>query len=586
MPKSVFLIDFFPDLPLSPLLQTVFLAAVLTLSLILVFLIVWNRRRRFHRQETLSKIYTYRVYTIYLDTNKVVYFDRTNPRKIKTSDIDTFLKQYAAEDYYRVSNWLKQLANPKKETPWHLEAQAVLRQSKRTMFSVLETVKVDAEAKIIHLNSFLLRYLTPRKGRKQHRGSNVITLPEANHRLEKSQANRGATYLIRFFYKKYQGNTGMYISSVFLKKLKDKITAFLSMGLYLVEQEASEIVLLEMKNLTTNEHMQIAHSLAHTIVKYLEVSGLKDDISYAIGVVENKFFPHNFEELLHHARLMADLAERRDTIIAIYDRNQSFTEMSAKAVELEIVDIIKARKYEIKFRPIVDVSDYQIKAYFSAINIMSALTSSRFELTRLSQDSESSRELLSNVARQILNLFVEKRTADWQMLFFPASVYERLFILKSLAMMKKMKDAHIILVFDEVEINEWEANMAVITQMIGTFKEKGFGVAIAFSDMHLLLDNDIYKLFDYYILDHRMTSDILANDRQRINVHALIEILQKFKRPIIATDMSEMAGVELMASFGVGLLSADCLSPFATDIASLETKVLNRIRQFEHGKKN
>jgi len=585
MPKNPLFITIFPDLPLSPLLQTIFAAAVLIVAAFTVYQIVWHRNRNRRQQETLSKIYTYRVYTIYMDTNQVVYFDKTNPRKVRSCDMDTFLKQYAAEDYYRVSNWLKQLINPKKEATWHLEAQAVLQQSKKTSLSVLEVHKVNQETKIIHLNSYLLRYLTPRKGGRSQ-VSNVITLQDANHRLEKASTNRGATYLIRFFYKKYQGNTGMYISSVFLKKLKDKITAFLSIGLYLVEQEASEIVLLETKNLTTNEHMQIAHSLAHTIVKYLEVSGLKDDISYTIGVVENKYFPHNFEELLHHARLMADLAERRDTIVAIYDRNQSFTEMSSKAVELEITDIIKARKYEIRFRPIVDVSDYQIEGYFSTIKIMSTLTESRFELARMFQDSKESHELLSNITRQVLMTFVDKRAADTQMLFFPVSVYERMFITKSLGMMKKMKDAHIVLVFDEVEINEWEANLAVISQMLVGFKEKGFTVAIAFSDMHLLLDNDIYKLFDYYILDHRMTGDILTNDRQRINVHALIEILGKFNRPIIATDMNDLESVELMVNFEVSMLSADCLSPYAQEVAPMETKTLNRIRQFERGKKN
>ncbi len=579
------LIAIFPNLPISPLLQDVILGAVLVIIVFIILLVIWRHRARKLHEEALARRYSYRIYTVDLDRNTVTLFDKSNPRDQRMTDLDHFLKQYDAEDYYRVQNWLRNLLDPKKMALWHLEAKAHIRRAKKTFFSVLEATKVERERKIIHLNSYILRYLSPKKGRVR-RHSNVLTLQEANRHLEKTASNRGATYMIKFNYKKYQGNTGMFISSVFLKKLKDKITHFLSMGLFLVEHEGIEILLLETKNLTNNEHMQIAHSLAHTIVKNLEVSGLKDEVSFAIGVVENKYFPRQMEELLNHARLMADLAEKRGLVVSIYDRNQSDTEITAKAVDLEVVDILKSRKYEVRFRPVLNLHTYDALGYYCSIAIQSPLTSDRLELSRMAQESEASRELLSNIARLLLASFVEQRQDPNQLLFFPSSVYERNFIVKSLAMMKKAKEVRIVLVFDETEINDWEAPKEMLTTMIASLKEKGLGLAIAFTDMHLLLGNEIYNLFDYYILDHRLTGDLVGNDRQRFNFRSLVETLQQFHHPIIAIDMTELAGVELAANFAVDGVSADAVGPFVTRISPFETKTINRIRQFERGKKN
>jgi len=575
----------FPNLPIPALLQYMFFGAFLAFLVLAIMFPIIKKMIASKHHETLSKVYSYRIYKIDLNLNKVTFFDKTNPRNMRTTDFDHFLRQYTAEDYYRVENWLRNLLDAKKQTSWHLEARALIHATKNTYFSVLEVTNLDVEKKIIHLNSYLLRYLSPKRGHARKSANNVISMTDASHRLEKASSNRGATYLIRFYYRKYQGNTSTYISAVFLKKLKDKITAFLSMGLYLVEQDASEIILLETKNISANEHKQIAHSIAHTIVRNLEVSGLKDEVAFTIGVVENKHFPHNFEELVHHARLMADRAEKEATLVTIYDQNVKYTEISAKAVDLEVIDIIKSRKYEIRFRPILALKKYEVFAYYCSILINSPLTSNRLELCQTTMESDSCKELLSNMTRQMLQTMSQGRTNEEQQLFFPVSVYERNFILKSLAMMKKAKESNIVLVFDESEINDWDANLGVISQMLTSFKDKGLKTALSFADMHLLLDNEIYDVFDYYILDARMTSDIVANDRQRINVHSLIETLRKFNHPIIAIDMSDLDGVEILSNFEVDGVSAECLSPYSLKIESIEPKIINRIRQFEDVKK-
>ncbi|MFA5236169.1 MAG: hypothetical protein WC399_04970 [Bacilli bacterium] len=582
------LIAIFPQLPISPILQDVFaLIAILLLFLALVGPL--HKLVMRHRYDAaLENTYNYRIYTIDLNLNKVTYFDKKNPRNLKTSDIEYFLKQYRDEDLYRVKDWLMQLLDEKKNTSWHLEAQAMIRVSNRTYFSVLEVTKISYQQKIIHLNSYLLQYLSPRRGPARNHRLNVIGIEEASRRLQKSQGNRGATYVIRFFYKKYQGNTGNYISPIFLKKLKDKITNFLGVGLFLVEQEEPEIILLETKNITTNEHRQIAHSIAHSIVRNLEVSGLKEEVSFTVGVVENKYFPHQFTELIEHARLMAGQAEKDGIVVAIYDQNQNYTEITARAIDLEVIDIIKSRKYTVYYQPILNLKIYDTDAYIVTIAINSTLSSDLMKLCRMAGDSSDCRELMSGVAKQILIDFTGNRTNPEQEMFFPVSVYANTFILKSLAMMKRAKEANIVLVFEEIEINDWDASPEVITQMIKSYHERNMKAALAFSRVHLLLNNDIYALFDYYILDQGLTSDIVADNRLRVDVHGLIETLKKFDRPIIATGMADLESVELLASFDVVGVAGEAIVPAAVELPKLDTKTktITRIRQFDANKNN
>ncbi len=582
------LIAIFPQLPISPVLQDVFaLIAILLLVLAIVGpLYKMAMRRRY--DSALSQTYNYRIFAIDFDLNKVTYFDKKNPRNLKTSDIDYFLKQYRDEDLYRVKNWLMQLLDEKANTPWHLEAQAIMRVSNRAYFSVLEVTKIAYQQKIIHLNSYLLQYLSPRRGPSQNHRFNVIGIDEANRRLQKSQGNRGATYVIRFFYKKYQGNTGNYISPIFLKKLKDKITNFLGVGLFLIEQEEPEIILLETKNITTNEHRQIAHSIAHTIVRNLEVSGLKEEVSFTVGVVENKYFPHQFQALLEHARLMAGQAEKAESMVAIYDQNQNYSEITARAIDLEVIDILKSRKFDIVYQPILNLEKYDTDAYLVTISINSTLTSDIMKLCQMAGDSSDCRELMSGMAKQILIDFTSERTNPDQAMFFPASVYANSFITKSLAMMKRAREANIVLVFDEMEINDFDTSLDVITQMMKGYHDRSMKTALTFSNVHLLLDNDIYALFDYYILDQDLTSEIVADNRQRVDVHGLIETLKKFDRPIIATGMSDLESVELLASFEVIGVAGDAIAPAAAELPKIDTKTktITRIRQFENTKKN
>jgi hypothetical protein len=50
--------------------------------------------------------------------------------------------------------------------------------------------------------------------------------------------------------------------------------------------------------------------------------------------------------------------------------------------------------------------------------------------------------------------------------------------------------------------------------------------------------------------------------------------------------MFDLEGVEILANFEVDNMSADCIAPYGTELGAIESKILNRTRQFEIIKKN
>ena len=141
-----------------------------------------------------------------------------------------------------------------------------------------------------------------------------------------------------------------------------------------------------------------------------------------------------------------------------------------------------------------------------------------------------------------------------------------------LSQIPQCKTIHLVLVFNEQEINENASNLELLNDSLKKLRSGHFELAMLMKDKNLLLDPSVYTNFDYFVAGSMMIGEIRKNNRIRLSIHSLIESLLKYHRPIIATDLEGWQAIELIIKSGVSIVSSEIISPSNDMLLPLEKK--------------
>ncbi|MCF0108092.1 MAG: hypothetical protein HUJ59_03730, partial [Bacilli bacterium] len=143
---------------------------IITAFVITTFLVLHNRTL-IYRKKIKDESNSTRVFIIDIKKNKVVYFNRSDIRHKKTTDLGEFYDKFHPNDIDKVKGWIFSICvNSKKAEPY-LEADVMVNRGRIAYFSLLKLVKFDQKTGLIHIESYLLRYITPANAsNKKRRG--------------------------------------------------------------------------------------------------------------------------------------------------------------------------------------------------------------------------------------------------------------------------------------------------------------------------------------------------------------------------------------------------------------------------------
>ena len=104
---------------------------------------------------------TLRIYIIDVKNNSVIYFNRSDLRNKKAIDMNTFYSHFHINDIDKIKAWVFSICTDYKTADKYIEADVLVNHGKYTYFSLLKLLKYDPTEGIIHLESFILKYITP-----------------------------------------------------------------------------------------------------------------------------------------------------------------------------------------------------------------------------------------------------------------------------------------------------------------------------------------------------------------------------------------------------------------------------------------
>lgn len=564
------------DLPKLILFITISLL-ILTFVIVFIFYFVSRKRDKTHKIKIQNQANTIRVFVIDIHNNTVRYFNRSHLRDQKVISVTDFYQQFPRSEVEKLVNWIDSLLDETKNTPNYLEIDIVTSKDEKTYFSMLQVEDINYDQQIIHLESYILRYLPTKVN--QGKTKKASSLDEISKILLTNSPFKGVAIAFDFYYKRvYAKQKTHSLDALIFTQIKQLFHAHITPYRYYIEPSHHQIVVYDARLTSHSSILLFVHTLLNEINRFLSLNSMLDRIGVSVGLVEHKFFPNDGEKLLKQSLIVAKLARENNESVMWYEQGMRGDDAINLANQTEVENIIRNKKLKYFYRPILDIDKLKIIGYESFVEPFDTFFSSLLELKEYAIRTDDEQELFATTSRHLINRFINEKSSPYLRLYFDLLWQEKPFILKTLQHIRGLKEIHLVLVFKEIDLSEQRIDDEIIVNELRAYKVKGYEIALRLDDDDLLLNTTIYEMFDYFILDETLTKNIYVENRQRVKMRSLIEKLLKYKKQIIATDLDSWNAIELVIQSGIRFIASDVISPKDEMILPIAQKVLAKIK--------
>lgn len=563
----------------SYILTIIIICVALFLTLPIIICVV-NYREKKNIKEIQNQSNTVRVFIIDYNRRSVRYFNKSDLKNKKVISFFAFLEQFVGEERSKIQTWVEDLLDSKKNTPQYLECDVIINKKRKSYFSFLQVQKIDLKKKIIHIESYLMKYLVPKsKSNKKKFTRYDLSYAQMQDLYSSSKhKNRGACLLIQIFKSHVQVELSDKIDNLIITQLKNVIYPFLGNGRYLTRAGDNVFVIYDFKINSRRDIMQLAHTFQKVLQKYVVINSFDGNYEFSIGICEFKNGDGTLKNILSKAKTASILAHSKEDPIVLYDADLKLEEVNEVSFESEVNNIVKNKELVYLFRPIANIKRGNIFGYYTRITSLNQMFIDIDDIKDYSYKSGQSKELFSLLSRNIIPRFISEKGNSSVRLFYRIAASELDYVLKSLNRISGIKDSKIVLMLDEVEIYYWKLESLGLDEKIDNFKKYGYEVALCLKENDFVLTEETLKLFDFFVFDESLTKGLKNNSRMRLSLNSLYERLEPFGKPVVAVDMEFWNEIELVAKMGINYISSDIISPWNEMLVPIEKKKMIKVK--------
>ncbi|MCD8203853.1 MAG: EAL domain-containing protein [Coprobacillus sp.] len=575
----------FNDLAFDLLFGIILFALIVIIAFLISFLVI-RHHNKVSKNRLLGESNTSRVYIVDTIHKSVTYFNKTNLRNKETTSLDTFYKRFHPNDIARVKKWINDIETNQKNVEQYLQADIHVKGSKTPYFSLLKLLHYDKESGLIHLESHILKYITPansEKKKKTYKGKTGLT-DEAtiSKTINNMKKPTGYSFCIRFFHIKQSVLNTDKEEGFVAMTLRNEIYPFASDSHHpkkILDVSENELFVFDLGMTSTDDALQFVSSLIKALNKAIEVNNFKERITYSIGVVPNSAFYHNYRSLIKEGQSAATYAHQENKPFYIYQTISSYQETNFSQYEDYINRLIKNNLMHYVYRPIVDSRNRETYGYFANIRLFDTPFVSFEETMYYAYELNENRDLFAKASRNIITKYIAETPSRNARLFYPVSMVNINNISEIFSQIPRIDDITLVILLSEQDVSHNVEDAEVFKEKMDEIKALGFQIGVSMKDRNLLLDTKIYRNFDYFIVGSSLIGEVKTSNKTRLSIHSLLESLLKYKKPIIATDIDNWTTIELIIRSGIDLVSSDVISYYSEMILPVEKKKLDKIEQ-------
>lgn len=564
---------------------SIIIALVVLISLVILFFAISVKNDADFEKQVDYESTTTRIYIIDVKKNNIVQLNKSDMGNKITYDLFSFYTSFHPNDSERVKNWIFQICVNPKTAGEYLEADILLNNSKKLCFTLLRLLDYNPQTGLIHLESHILKYITPNNAPKKKNDNRtptgIVKRSQIQSIINHNKSLSGYSFCIRFFYTRQKVISNDKIERYMIMNLKNVIYPYASnpkLPRQILDNGDSELFIFDLRLSNRESAMQIANSISVSIKKQMEVNGFSGFINFAIGIVENGQFYQNYDMIEEKVREACISGQTSGNEIVFYQRNANANSDMVKYNE-QIDHLLHDGVLRYLFRPIVNAKSSQTIGYFEYVKAYDSPFSSFSEMSKYASRINKNLDLFALVAKNVIMKFNSERQSSSMSLFLSVSMIDINNISSIISQIPYHNKVDIILVFDEQEVNENSHNTELLISTLTSLKNNGFELALSLKDKNLLLDDKVYFLFHYFVVGSAMMEEVKHNNRIRLSLYTLIESLLKYGRPIIATDLEGWQAVELIIKSGISYVSSDVIAPSNDMLLPVEKKKMEKVVQ-------
>ena len=547
-----------------PILMGVVTLFLLMVTVIFVFALVRHRNGIFQRAFE-DKSNSVRIFIVDTKKDQVTYFNVTSVSNVRRCSMGDFYSMFPVSEQKKVIQWVNTLIDNVLDAPEYLETDMQESRSRRQYFSMLQVEKIDRESGIIHIQSYLMKYMVTSKGSMTATTHGLSTVAEVEEALRNNGKNRGVTIVFHFCYKKITDNDKE-IDPLVFNYFKNALYPFLIGKRYLLHCSPNELLLMDLRIDDRPKALYLIRSCLGELNRYLSLNGLSSSIDVRAGVVEHRRLAKEPDRVIDEARRLATEAySSKETMIWYEKDRQTRNYLDDSSYRTEVERIINEKKLTYKFRPVLTSPEAEVMGYLTQPEALNNAFASMEDLKDYAVRTDDDRALFTTVAKETISRFLAQTPDPKKKLFYPVRYLELRYMLVTFSRMQKVKQVSMVLMFKENDINEQLSNIdmdAVIDEM-RSIKAKGYEIGLFLQSAQLQLPTELYAVYDYFICSFAFAGPSRDMDaRIRSQLHSLVEKLLKYHKPIIASDVSGWPALDLLVKSGLRYVSSDVIAPF------------------------
>ena len=488
----------------------------------------------------------------------------------------------AAEEQVGLIDWISRLLEPNSGAENFREIDVTIDKNKKRYFSMLQVSSVNYEEGKIHMESYILKYMTPDRSEASLR---FATNAEFNELVKTGIKGRGISYCISFKYKR-AAESDKPIDPRIYDQLKDVVFQNCAgPKRYLLQISGNELVLADLKAQGQPSGMFTVDTLLKAVKRYFAINSLTSQIEARVGIVEHSYFPGDGDQIVAEARKVAQLSYETNSPYTWYQKGRrSNFAMTEASYRTEVERIINDRRLSFLFRPMFSVEKMEAVGYLSDTRPLDAYFPSIEELKNYAERADDAKNLFATIAKNVVPMFLSQKTSDEDVLYYPIRIDEMGFVLEVFASLGRFKNKSISFMIGEDDIRSHLASMGIdrFAMAVGEIRSKGYQCSLLVNGSELTLPDTVYAQFDSYIVSFAFAGASTGIDTKiRAELHALVEKLIKFNRPIMASDIDGWNAIELLVRSGLNYISAEVFAPYEKMITPINQKSLKKLQDIK-----
>ncbi len=535
-----------------------------------------------------------RIVVINAPRQEVTSFSLRDINKKRSQSLPNFYATFPNTERVRLTDWINSILNGTNNVPYFLiNYQRKNKRNRKSVHYFLRLVSADPTTGIIHLESYLVdKSFRTRTARKM-----LSSESELAESLRANGSASGMTFCFKLFEKQttYKSKNKETQKIDIDKKFIDYVSRYAVGNQKVLNIAPNEVAIANFSFSDLSLGLLFALEVIYGVTEQLNEDLGKNAKSYnqfqiKCGLLMNKDCLGNSDIIIREVSSTVNSIAQMPQPIAVYEKVKTplptYVEEPSEDFDNEITRLIQEKRISYTFRPIYDVKRMKIYGYISRFTPVNSSFSTGSQMKNYAVRTGCLQTLLTAIIKNTIPKFVSERSNKEHRLFFRIQMDEREVCLPILLRSRINKETNLFLTFiaDDIQNRSDSNSVSTFIEQIETLKAKGIKFAMVLKSTVLDLDPRIYDKCDAFLVDLSSEDNFEKDAKIRSELHVLVEGLLKYKKPIIATNLTTWNIVEMVVRSGVDYISSDMVAPYEKMMKPLPSKSVTKLQFMKEGK--